>query len=344
MLTPGQVKNYQFSISGRGMYRATEVDDFLEEVSASYDQMFKENGELVKKIGLLADRLEEYHNDEDNIRAALLTAQRMADKILKEAKANAEKDVAQAEKTSKEMLDSAKVESTTLLENAQTKSDELLAQANSHADTLKKQAEEKALVRIKELDMAIEQESRTLEQIKDKAETFRTQLLALYEEQVKLIDEMPEYVAAQLQRSEIAQELLTNQEVPAVQEEVTEKEVEVPEVEEEKEEEVYEDVNDIIAAFNLDLKDSDKEEETTSSAFKLELDKIDLASEHEDIAFSDFKAEEKIAPEAEEAVEETKTVIESSDGDVIADYPEKDFYNEDDDDTDLSFKSLFRKR
>ena len=77
MLTPAQVRNHQFSASGRGTYRAAEVDDFFASVCDSYEQMFRENGELLKKIGLLADKVEEYKSDEDNIREALLTAQRM---------------------------------------------------------------------------------------------------------------------------------------------------------------------------------------------------------------------------------------------------------------------------
>ena len=79
MLTPSKIKNHHFEAAGKNAYRAQSVDDFFEIVADSYEQMFKENGELVKKIGLLAERVEEYRNDEDNIRAALLTAQRMAE-------------------------------------------------------------------------------------------------------------------------------------------------------------------------------------------------------------------------------------------------------------------------
>ena len=97
MLTPAQVRNHQFSASGRGTYRASEVDDFFASVCESYEQMFRENGELLKKIGLLADKVEEYKSDEDNIREALLTAQRMANKIISDAKAEAEKKLSDAE-------------------------------------------------------------------------------------------------------------------------------------------------------------------------------------------------------------------------------------------------------
>lgn len=49
MLKPEQLKSHRFISAGRGTYEAEDVDSFLREVSASYEKMFKENGDLVKK-------------------------------------------------------------------------------------------------------------------------------------------------------------------------------------------------------------------------------------------------------------------------------------------------------
>ena len=97
MLTPAKITNHHFEASGRNAYKAESVDTFIREVAESYEQMFRENGEMFKKINLLAQRLEEYRNDEDNIRNALLTAQRAAEKITREAEARAKATLAQAE-------------------------------------------------------------------------------------------------------------------------------------------------------------------------------------------------------------------------------------------------------
>ena len=97
MLKPAQIKNHHFEASGRNAYRADSVDRFFEEVADNYDQMFRENGEMYKKIGLLAEKLEEYKNDEDNIRNALLTAQRMSEQIQREAREKAETMLADAQ-------------------------------------------------------------------------------------------------------------------------------------------------------------------------------------------------------------------------------------------------------
>lgn len=144
MLTPAQVKNHRFEVSGRGHYRADTVDTFLDEVYESYSQMFKENGDLVRKIGLLADKVEEYRNDEDNIRAALLTAQRMADKIVKEAKESVEDKISDAQKTAQKLVDEAQQKANAILEEARASAKEVGAQAQAQAKQALIQAEQQA--------------------------------------------------------------------------------------------------------------------------------------------------------------------------------------------------------
>ncbi len=144
MLTPAQVKNHRFELSGRGHYRADEVDDFFDEVYDSYSQMFKENGDLVRKIGLLADKVEEYRADEDNIRAALLTAQRMADKSVKEAQESVDGKVAEANKTAQNLVDEAHEKANAILEEAKFSAREHAEKAEQQAQALLSDAQKKA--------------------------------------------------------------------------------------------------------------------------------------------------------------------------------------------------------
>ncbi|MFR8011504.1 MAG: DivIVA domain-containing protein [Clostridia bacterium] len=144
MLTPAQVKNHRFEVSGRGHYRADAVDAFLDEVYESYSQMFKENGDLVRKIGLLADKVEEYRNDEDNIRAALLTAQRMADKIVKEAKESVEGKISDAQQTAQNLVDEARQKANAIMEEARASAKEMGDQAEAQARQVLLQAKQQA--------------------------------------------------------------------------------------------------------------------------------------------------------------------------------------------------------
>jgi ribonuclease Y len=66
-MTPSQLKEYEFKTAGRNAYKADDVDDFFAEVAANYTKMFHENGELVRRVGLLADRLEKFKKEEEEL-------------------------------------------------------------------------------------------------------------------------------------------------------------------------------------------------------------------------------------------------------------------------------------
>lgn len=95
MLTAKEVRESTFSRSARG-YRVDEIDEYLENVADTIEKLTEENRSLVKKIEILAAKVQEYREDEDSIRAALVTAQRSADSIIKEANSSVEGQLAQA--------------------------------------------------------------------------------------------------------------------------------------------------------------------------------------------------------------------------------------------------------
>lgn len=87
MMTLEDIRNVEFN-RGRG-YRSEEVDDFIDECVAAMEHLVQENAEVNQKMKALADKVAEYRNDEDSIRAALLSAQRTGDTIIREAEAKA---------------------------------------------------------------------------------------------------------------------------------------------------------------------------------------------------------------------------------------------------------------
>lgn len=90
MLTLNEIRNVNFRKSNFGGYRAEDVEAFIDEVQLSYDTLLKENAELVKKLEVLASKLEEYQNEEESIRNALMNAQKVGDASLRDAKHKAE--------------------------------------------------------------------------------------------------------------------------------------------------------------------------------------------------------------------------------------------------------------
>lgn len=89
MITAKDIRESTFSRAARG-YKVDEIDEYLEKVADSVEKLTEENKTLVKKMEILASKVQEYREDEDNIRAALITAQRSADAIVKEAKRSVE--------------------------------------------------------------------------------------------------------------------------------------------------------------------------------------------------------------------------------------------------------------
>lgn len=197
MLTPAQVRNHQFSASGRGTYRASEVDDFFASVCESYEQMFRENGELLKKIGLLADKVEEYKSDEDNIREALLTAQRMANKIISDAKAEAEKKLSDAEQKAQQLTSESQQKADDTITSAQKTAEALLADSRKNADEIVADAQRKADERISSIKRSVTHETLVLEMTKREVSEFRASLVAMYKNHIELINKIPYIVESE---------------------------------------------------------------------------------------------------------------------------------------------------
>ncbi len=96
MLTTKDVNAVVFEKAMRG-YRPESVDNFLDKVVSQFDEDAKtiaslknEVESLEEKMCLLAQKIEEYEADEDNLKSALLNAQRMGESVISEAKQKAE--------------------------------------------------------------------------------------------------------------------------------------------------------------------------------------------------------------------------------------------------------------
>ena len=104
MLTPQEVSSRAFPKAALGGYNMGAVDEFLDELTDDYTALFKENAALKAKMKVLVEKVEEYRATEDSMRATLLTAQRMADKIVLEAEAKRDEMLSQAEEAAREKL------------------------------------------------------------------------------------------------------------------------------------------------------------------------------------------------------------------------------------------------
>lgn len=104
MLTIEDVKQVSFRRAGIGGYKPEDVDAFIDQVLITMEQLKKEKSDLVKKMDILATRVEEYRADEDAVRNAMLASQRVADSTIKSAKAKAAQIIEESENAAKAKL------------------------------------------------------------------------------------------------------------------------------------------------------------------------------------------------------------------------------------------------
>lgn len=102
MLTPQEVSTHSFTKAVMGGYNMAMVDEFLDELTDDYTSLYKENAALKAKIKVLVEKVEEYRATEDSMRATLLSAQKMADSIIKEAESKRDDMLCDAESLARE--------------------------------------------------------------------------------------------------------------------------------------------------------------------------------------------------------------------------------------------------
>ncbi len=95
MLTAADFNSITFRKSMSG-YNFGEVDSFLEEAAKSFEQLSKENAELLEKLDVLIAQVEKYRSDEDLLKNAILNSQRTGDAIVKSAQERADIIIADA--------------------------------------------------------------------------------------------------------------------------------------------------------------------------------------------------------------------------------------------------------
>ncbi len=125
MLTPLDIENKKFQKQIKG-YNVEEVDDFLDDLTADYEKIYKENATLNEEILKLRKDLEHYKTVEQTLQNTLVMAQTTAEDIKNIAKQQADQLIKDAEaevKTSLEELNRQEVEKKKQLEEVKKQSD-----------------------------------------------------------------------------------------------------------------------------------------------------------------------------------------------------------------------------
>lgn len=181
------IKDRKFTDAVRG-YKKEEVDDYLSDLAMEFSQLRNQNSELEKKLGVLADKIREYREDEDALKEALLGAQKQGNAVIANAKEKAAELIREAQEKCDEMIAAAEQESADLHAEAEKTVEDALAEKKR----IEEEAAKKAADIHTEMEIQTELDREVLARTKREAEDFRTRLIVEYTNHMEMIKRIPE--------------------------------------------------------------------------------------------------------------------------------------------------------
>lgn len=221
MLTPNDIREKRFE-KGTFGYKIEEVDAFLNEIADDYEALYNSNEESEEKIIKLVEKINEYREDEDAIKLALLSAQKESKKILAEANAKSEQMLSEASAKSEEVARQSEVECQKII--------------NEHKECCAKLIKENTEVtekKIAAVKAEYELQNQRLADVKREVAQFKAALAQIFTKQLSLVEELPDYdveLAAQNAEPEVV--INGDDDVPFLEEMLEDVAQEAPKAEE----------------------------------------------------------------------------------------------------------------
>ena len=94
--TPLDVRHQEFP-GAMGGYKRLDVRTFLNELADDFEELLQSRQELNERLALMEGRLAEYRQSEDDLRRAVVSAERIAQELRENARKEAELITTQAE-------------------------------------------------------------------------------------------------------------------------------------------------------------------------------------------------------------------------------------------------------
>lgn len=337
MITPSQIREKKISTVENGGYDRDEVNELLLDIIESYEAIFDENKELYRKMEVLANRIEEYRADEDSIKTALITAQKMASQVTREAKDKADKALSDSAASAQQTVVDAKEKADKIIGEAREYVANLTKEKAQAADEIVLEAQQKAndaidsakvvagnaLTQAKILAAEIVNKAKAekdyhaeiVSKLKNESTDFKATLVKLYEAQLEKLKDLTQTPAEFEDEDEGLAKL--EKELNTLMDNITEvvgdtvqpDAEEAPEVIDESAEEdtAEQAVEDDAHAQNIEDEeqayDADDEIEDTDEDEIGELDEIDNEVDEVDEIIDELEMSEAYAPLHEEIIE-----------------------------------------
>lgn len=205
MLTAKQINEVSFGKAGFSGYKPEDVDVFIDRVEETVTQLENDkksadrtiaeltarNNELQEKLAVLAEKVESYRSEEDKIKDAIISAQRLSSDSINDAKQKAGLMLKDAKEEANKTLTQAQSKSKELIENAEKRAKEVKSKAEKEADEIMKKAIEEASKAAGEYIKKSGEKKKELEEVQKQVTAFRSSLLEMYKKHLEAINHIP---------------------------------------------------------------------------------------------------------------------------------------------------------
>lgn len=193
MLSPSDIREKRKSLEkGTFGYKVEEVNAFLDMVADDYEVLYNNNEESEEKIIKLVEKINEYREDEDAIKLALLSAQKESKRILADSKAESERMITEAKAESDKMLADAKAESEEVARQSEIECEKIINEHKERCAKLIRENTEATEKKIASVKAEYELQSKRLADVKREVAQFKAALTQIFNKQLSLVEELPD--------------------------------------------------------------------------------------------------------------------------------------------------------
>lgn len=189
MLNSKDIRNVKFSKSVGG-YKQEEVDILLDKVEADYELFERTIKELQTKVESAESEVENFKTSQNSIQNVLVSAQKLADQIVDEAKAKSDLIVKNAE-ANIELITAREKE---LTEAFERKAIERKAMLQKELDTMVSNAESKRAAIEKATADSVTRQQILFDKFKLEVSAFKAEITRSYKEHLEILQKLPDEV------------------------------------------------------------------------------------------------------------------------------------------------------
>ncbi|MBQ1183194.1 MAG: DivIVA domain-containing protein [Clostridia bacterium] len=197
MKTPEQIRDMEFQKGPMGGYKQSDVELFLEEVASQIEILTKQKNDAERKLQEMGKQAPEAALTATGIQNVLVSAQRVADQVVEDSKAEAERIIAEAnlklaeaDIKARDVISEAEAKAVLLGETAETEAAKIIAAAVKEGETIVAEAKE-----------SIELEQKLYDRLKIEVSDFRKKASQQCSALVELINQLPGEIPFNMERS-----------------------------------------------------------------------------------------------------------------------------------------------